>query len=131
MLESREPDDEGSDENKNEKEGYRVGSPQKVSRFVPLNRIHANPRETKSGRGSRVCHAQQPPPQKIVFQKDAKWCILLHFGYQICSVKSLNIVWKNHEQMEISILHIYKSNLGPSNSDGSNLFESTANFPYI
>ena len=91
--------------------------------------IHANPRETKSGRGSRVCH--EPPPQKIVFQKDAKWCILLHFGYQICSVKSLNIVWKNHEQMEISILHIYKSNLGPSNSDGSNLFESTANFPYI
>jgi hypothetical protein len=36
-------------------------------------------------------------PQKIVFQKDAKWCILLHFGYKICSVKSLNIhvVWKN------------------------------------
>ena len=33
-----------------------------------------------------------PPPQKIVFQKDAKWCILLHFGYKICSVKSLNIV---------------------------------------
>ena len=39
--------------------------------------------------------------------------------------------------MEISILHIYKSNLGPSNSDGSNtmddsnLFESLANFPYI
>ena len=50
-------DDEGSDENKNEKEGYRVVSPQKVSRFAPLNRIHANPRETKSGIGSRVCHA--------------------------------------------------------------------------
>jgi hypothetical protein len=39
--------------------------------------------------------------------------------------------------MEISILHIYKSNLGPSNSDelntmdGSNLFESPSNFPYI
>ena len=39
--------------------------------------------------------------------------------------------------MEISILHIYKSNLGPSNSDGSNtmddsnLFESPVNFPYI
>ena len=39
--------------------------------------------------------------------------------------------------MEISILHIYKSNLGPSNSegsntmDGSNLFESPANFRYI
>ena len=137
MLESREPDDEGSDENKNEKEGYRVGSPQKVSRFVPLKRIHANPRETKSGRGSRVCHAQQPPPQKIVFQKDAKWCILLLFGYKICSVESLNIVWINHEKMEISILHIYKSNLVPSNSDGSNtmdgstLFESPANFPYI
>ena len=28
--------------------------------------------------------------------------------------------------MEISILHIYKSNLGPSN-----LFESPANFTYI
>jgi hypothetical protein len=41
-------------------------------------------------------------PQKIVFQKDAKWCILLHFGYKICSVKSLNIVWKNHEKMENS-----------------------------
>jgi hypothetical protein len=50
----------------------------------------------------------------FVFQKDAKWCILLHFGYKICSVKSLNIVWKKHEKMEISILHIYKSNLGPS-----------------
>ena len=78
-----------------------------------------------------------PHPQKIVFQKDAKWSILLHFGYKTCSVKSLNIVWKNHEKMEISILHIYKSNLGPSNSDGSNtmdgsnLFESPANFPYI
>jgi hypothetical protein len=39
--------------------------------------------------------------------------------------------------MEISILHIYKSTLGPLNSDGSNtmdgsnLFESPANFPYI
>jgi hypothetical protein len=39
--------------------------------------------------------------------------------------------------MEISILHIYKSILGPSNSDGSNnmgcsnLFESPANFQYI
>ena len=39
--------------------------------------------------------------------------------------------------MEIGILHIYKSNLGPSNSngsntmDGANLFESPANFPYI
>ena len=39
--------------------------------------------------------------------------------------------------MEISILHIYKSNFGPSNSDGSNtmdgsnLFESPANLPYI
>ena len=36
-----------------------------------------------------------------------------------------------------TLLHIYKSNLGPSNSDGSNtmdgsnLFESLANFPYI
>jgi hypothetical protein len=90
--------------------------------------------ERLKGRGSRVCHE---PPQKIVFQKDAKWCILSHFGYKICSVKSLNIVWKNHEKMEISILHIYKSNLGPSNSDGSNtmggsnLFESPANFTYI
>jgi hypothetical protein len=61
--------------------------------------------------------------------------ILLHFGYKTCSVKSLNIVWKNHEKMVISILHTYKSNLGPSNSDGSNtmdgsnLFESPANFP--
>ena len=42
-----------------------------------------------------------PTPQKIVFQKDAKWCILLHFGYKICSVKSLNIVWKKHEKMEV------------------------------
>jgi hypothetical protein len=40
------------------------------------------------------------------FQKDANWCTLLHFGYKFCSVKSLNIVWKNHEIMEISILHI-------------------------
>ena len=33
-------DDEGSDENKNEKEIYRVVSPQKVSRFAPLNRYY-------------------------------------------------------------------------------------------
>jgi hypothetical protein len=33
-------DDEGSDENKNEKEGYRVVSPQKVSRFAPLNHYY-------------------------------------------------------------------------------------------
>ena len=93
-------------------------------------------------KGFGVCpmdHTCQPSrdPQKIVFQKDAKWCILLHFGYKICSVETLNIVWKNHDKMEISTLHIYKSNLGPSNSDGSNtmdgsnLFESPANFPYI
>jgi hypothetical protein len=62
---------------------------------------------------------------------------ILWFRDKICSVKSLNIVWKKHEKMEISILHIYKSKLGPSNSDGSNtmdgsnLFESPANFPYI
>ena len=36
--------------------------------------------------------APPPPPPKIVFQKDAKWYILLHLGYKICSVKSLNIV---------------------------------------
>ena len=47
-------DDEGSDEKKNEKEGYRVVSPQKVSRFAPLNRIHANPRE---------------PPRKLFFRR--------------------------------------------------------------
>ena len=69
-------DDEGSDENKNEKEGYRVASPQKVSRFAPLNRIHANPRETKSGRGSRVCHA--PPPPENYFSKGRN--IHLNFG---------------------------------------------------
>ena len=63
-------DDEGSDENKNEKEGYRVVSPQKVSRIAPLNRIHANPRETKSGRGSRVCHA--PPPLENCFSEGRK-----------------------------------------------------------
>ena len=28
------------------------------------------------------------PPLKIVFQKETKWCILLHFGNKICSVKS-------------------------------------------
>ena len=59
--------------------------------------IHANPRETKSGREG------SGPPPKLFFQKDAKWCILLHFGYTICSVKSLNInvhvVWKNHERI--------------------------------
>ena len=48
--------------------------------------IHAKPRETKSGRGEGG-------------QKDAKWCILLHFEYKICVVKTLNIVlikpWKN------------------------------------
>ena len=61
------PDDEGSDENKNEKEEYRVLSPEKVCRFAPLTRIHANPRETKSGRGSRVCHAHPPPPSENCF----------------------------------------------------------------
>ena len=54
-------DDEGSDEHKNEKEGYRV---------APLYRIHANPRETKSGRGSRVCHA--PPPLENCFSEGRK-----------------------------------------------------------
>ena len=33
-------DDQRSDENKNEGEGYRVVSPQKVSRFAPLNRYY-------------------------------------------------------------------------------------------
>ena len=33
--------------------------------------------------------------------------------------------------MEISILHIYMSNLVPSNSDGSKLFESPAKLPDI
>jgi hypothetical protein len=33
--------------------------------------------------------------------KDAKWCIQLHFGNKICVVKTLNIVWWNHEQMDI------------------------------
>ena len=36
-------------------------------------------------------------------QNDAFCCIL----DKICSVKSLNVVWKNHKKMEISILHIY------------------------
>jgi hypothetical protein len=33
-------DDQRSDENKNEEGGYRVVSPQKVSRFAPLNRYY-------------------------------------------------------------------------------------------
>ena len=45
---------------------------QTVQDISDVNIIHANPRETKSGR------------------KDAKWCILLHFGYKICLVKTLN-----------------------------------------
>ena len=46
--------------------------------------LHANSRETKIGRvGGGL---------KFLFQKDAKWCILLHFGYKICVVKTLNIV---------------------------------------
>ena len=47
--------------------------------------MHANPRETKSGRGLGL--GGLPLPKR----KDAKWCIMLHFGYTICSVKSLNI----------------------------------------
>jgi hypothetical protein len=31
-----------------------------------------------------------PPLSELFFQKDAKWCILLHFGYKICVVKTLN-----------------------------------------
>ena len=71
------------------------------------------------------------------FSEGRKMVHSVAFGYKICSVNSLNIVWKKHEKMETSILHIYKSNLGPSTSDGSNtmdgsnLFESPANFPYI
>ena len=59
--------------------------------------IHANPRETKSGRGSRVCHL---PPRKLFFRRtqNGAFCCIL-------DMKSLNIVWKNHEKMEISILH--------------------------
>ena len=34
-----------------------------------------------------------PSRKCFFFQKDAKWCILLHFGYKICVVKTLNIVW--------------------------------------
>ena len=34
-----------------------------------------------------------PTPLPDFFsQKDAKWCILLHVGYKICVVKTLNIV---------------------------------------
>jgi hypothetical protein len=75
---------------------------------------------------SSTC-VQQPSPQSKVatITEISKWCILLHFGYKICSVKSLNIVWKNHEKMEISTLHIYMSNLGPSNSDGSNTMDGS------
>ena len=72
-------DDEGSDEKKNEKEGYRVVSPQKVSRFAPLNRIHANLREAKTGRGSRVCHAPPPPPRKLFFRRTQYSPKLWHF----------------------------------------------------
>ena len=49
-----------------------------------------------------------PSPQKFFFQKDAKWCILLHFGYKICSVKSLNIVWKNMKKWKLTF-YIYTS----------------------
>jgi hypothetical protein len=37
-------DDEGSDENKNEREGYRVVSPQKVSRFGKSSIWHPHPK---------------------------------------------------------------------------------------
>ena len=62
-------DDEGSDENKNEKEGYQVVSPQKVSRFAPLNRIHANPRET-------------PPPPENCFSEGRN----IHLNFGICNL---------------------------------------------
>ena len=53
-------------------EGYTIGL---------LNiHIHANPRETKSGRESGVCHASPPPPLRKLFfrrtQNGAFCCIL-------------------------------------------------------
>ena len=44
--------------------------------FISYDNIHANPREIKSGRG--------------VFFSEGR--DLLHFGYKICVVKTLNIV---------------------------------------
>ena len=55
--------------------------------------LYANLRETKSGSGGLRRFAPPPPPPPIItffFQKDAKWCILLHFGYKICVDKTLN-----------------------------------------
>jgi hypothetical protein len=52
------------------------------------------------------CSRYQCSSERFILAKDTECTILLHFGYKICSVKSLNIVWKKHEKMEISILHI-------------------------
>jgi hypothetical protein len=41
-----------------------------------------------------VQETYMPTPERLEAvggaQKDAKWCILLHFGYKICLVKTLN-----------------------------------------
>ena len=54
--------------------------------------LYANLRETKSGSGGPRRFAPPPPHphHNFFFQKDAKWCIRLHFGYKICVVKTLN-----------------------------------------
>ena len=57
-------DDEGSDENKNEKEGYRVVSPHLIAYMPTLERLKA-----VEGLGFET--TPPPPPPKIIFQKDA------------------------------------------------------------
>ena len=49
----------------------------------------------KTMKGSDICiTAYMPTLERLNAvggtQKEAKWCILLHFGYKICLVKTLN-----------------------------------------
>jgi hypothetical protein len=57
-----------------------VQSSRFLARFLP-----------RSGKSS-TDNITQSVINKMFFQKDAKWCILLHFEFKTCIVKTLNTV---------------------------------------
>jgi hypothetical protein len=70
--------------------------------------IHANPRETKSGRGSRVCH--EPPPRKLFFRRmqNGAFCCILDIQSVQSNLKykcSMKKPWKSgHIHSDIDLL---------------------------
>ena len=61
--------------------------------FGPVTLIFYWPKKTFSGQPWAGPHFRHwGGSEKKISRKDAKWCILLHFGYKICVVKTLDIV---------------------------------------